>query len=86
MSAGRDSMDSACVAGASELPVPEHPEPWRKGRNALTGCHDPIIIPKDSSGEVHYEGEAVAVIGKDCRRVTPQQAPRFILGYTCVPA
>jgi 2-keto-4-pentenoate hydratase/2-oxohepta-3-ene-1,7-dioic acid hydratase in catechol pathway len=25
----------------------------------------------------------VAVIGKDCRRVTPTQASCFILGYTC---
>jgi 2-keto-4-pentenoate hydratase/2-oxohepta-3-ene-1,7-dioic acid hydratase in catechol pathway len=32
---------------------------------------------------VHYEGEVVAVIGKDCRRISPAQAPRFILGYTC---
>lgn len=61
----------------------EHPEPWRKGVNALTGPEDPIVIPKDSLGEVHFEGEVVAVIAKACRRVTPQQAPKYILGYTC---
>jgi 2-keto-4-pentenoate hydratase/2-oxohepta-3-ene-1,7-dioic acid hydratase in catechol pathway len=71
------------VLGQGTPPVPQHPEPWRKGRNSLTGYNDPIIIPKDVKGEVHYEGEAVAVISKDCRRVTPQEAPRFILGYTC---
>jgi len=71
------------VLGQGTPPVPDHPNPWRKGRNALTGTNDPIIIPKDCDGEVHYEGEAVAVIGKDCRRVSPAQAPRFILGYTC---
>ena len=60
-----------------------HPEPWHKGRNALVGHEDFIIIPKDSSGDVHYEGETVAVIGKLCRRVTPQQALRHVLGYTC---
>jgi 2-keto-4-pentenoate hydratase/2-oxohepta-3-ene-1,7-dioic acid hydratase in catechol pathway len=63
--------------------LPAHPEPWQKSANALTGPGDPIIIPKDSAGEVHFEGEAVAVIGKTCRRVTPQQAHKFILGYTC---
>jgi 2-keto-4-pentenoate hydratase/2-oxohepta-3-ene-1,7-dioic acid hydratase in catechol pathway len=63
--------------------APQHPEPWHKGRNSLTGPEDPIIIPKDSSGDVHFEGEVVAVIGKECRRVTPAQSPRFILGYTC---
>ena len=64
-------------------PMPKRPEPWHKGRNALIGYDDPVIIPKDSDGEVHYEGEAVAVIGKNCRRVTPAEAGRFILGYTC---
>ena len=63
--------------------IPTHPQPWRKGRNALTGTNDPIIIPKDSNGDVHYEGEAVAVIGKSCRRVSPARASRSILGYTC---
>ena len=63
--------------------MPGRPQPWHKGRNSLTGNGDPIIIPKDSSGEVHYEGEAVAVIGKSCRRVSSAEARRYILGYTC---
>ena len=63
--------------------MPEHPEPWLKARGSLTGHEDPIIIPRDSGGEVHYEGEAVAVISKMCRRVSPAEARRFILGYTC---
>ena len=71
------------VFGTGAPPVPQHPNPWRKGRNALTGYGDPIIIPKDSDGDVHYEGEAIAIIDKECRRVTPEEAPRFILGYTC---
>lgn len=71
------------VFGSETPPVPEHPNPWRKGRNALTGVGDPVIIPKDTAGEVHYEGEAVAVIGKNCRRIPPERAHQFILGYTC---
>ena len=71
------------VLGHGTPPIPTEPQPWRKGRNALTGPNDPIIIPRASGGDVHYEGEAVAVISKDCRRVTPQQAEKFILGYTC---
>ena len=63
--------------------MPDHPEPWLKARGSLTGHEDPIIIPRDSGGEVHYEGEAVAVISKMCRRVSPTEAHRFILGYTC---
>ena len=71
------------VFGQGAMPVPERPQPWRKGRNALTGVNDPIIIPKDAAGEVHYEGEAVAVIGKVCRRVSPEKASQYILGYSC---
>ena len=71
------------VLGQGTPPIPSHPQPWRKGRNSMTGDRNPIIIPKDSGGEVHYEGEAVAVIGKDCRRVRPDQAARYILGFTC---
>ena len=71
------------VFGQGAMPVPERPQPWRKGRNALTGVNDPIIIPRDTAGEVHYEGEAVAVIGKVCRRVPPERAGQYILGYTC---
>lgn len=69
--------------GDGAPPLPGHPEPWVKARGSLTGHEDPIIIPRDSDGEVHYEGEAVAVISKMCRRVTPAGARRFILGYTC---
>ena len=71
------------VFGQEAMPVPEKPQPWRKGRNALTGVNDPIIIPSDAAGEVHYEGEAVAVIGKVCRRIPPgtgrQLYPRLYL-------
>ena len=65
-----------------ERPGPR-PEPWHKGRNSLTGHGDPIIIPRDSDGEVHCQGEAVAVIGRNCRRVSPVDARRYILGYAC---
>lgn len=74
---------AASVLGQENPQAPQHPEPWLKARSSLAGPGDTIIIPKDSGGEVHYEGEAVAVIGKSCRRVSPSEARRFILGYTC---
>ena len=74
---------AAEVLGDKNPKVPEHPEPWVKARGSLTGTGESIILPHDVSGEVHYEGEAVAVIGKTCRRVTAQEASKCILGYTC---
>lgn len=80
----RDHIEFAReVAGSDRLPGEQHPEPWQKGRNALIGPEECIILPKSSGGDVHFEGEAVAVIGKHCRSVTPQQAPNYVLGYTC---
>ncbi|MDP3064244.1 MAG: fumarylacetoacetate hydrolase family protein [Chloroflexota bacterium] len=72
---------SAAVGGHATRP--EHPEPWHKGVNGLIGHEDYIVIPKDSSGNVHYEGELVAVIGRPCRRVSPSEALGYVLGYTC---
>ena len=79
-----DHVGFASSMLGEKIPLsPDHPEPWHKGRNALTGPEDPIILPRDSDGDLHYEGEAVAVISKNCRRITPAQAGRYILGYTC---
>ena len=63
--------------------MPEHPAPWIKARNSLASTGENIVLPHDTAGEVHYEGEAVAVIGRPCRRVSPQEAGSYILGYTC---
>ena len=71
------------ILGADRVGGSSSPEPWHKGRNSLTGNEEFIIIPKDSDGDVHYEGEAVAVISRNCRRVSPKEAPKHILGYTC---
>ncbi len=56
--------------------------PWQKGVNCLIGHEDAIVLPPEAD-YVHYEGELVIVIGRPARRVTPEEAPNFILGYTC---
>ncbi len=56
--------------------------PWHKGIGCIIGHDDPIVLPTESD-YVHYEGELVIVIGKPARRVTPDEARHFILGYTC---
>jgi 2-keto-4-pentenoate hydratase/2-oxohepta-3-ene-1,7-dioic acid hydratase in catechol pathway len=56
--------------------------PWHKGVSCLIGYDDPIVLPAEAD-YVHYEGELVIVIGRPARRVTPEEAPHFILGYTC---
>ena len=50
--------------------------------NALIPHEDPIVVPRDASDEVQYEGELVAVIGKKCKNVTEAQAMDYVLGFT----
>lgn len=56
--------------------------PWNKGANCIIGQGDTIVLPSDSD-YVHYEGELLIVIGKPARRVSVEEAPNFILGYSC---
>ena len=56
--------------------------PWNKGVSSIIGHNDSIVLPPEAD-YVHYESELVIVIGKPARRVTPEEAPHFILGYTC---
>lgn len=64
--------------------APDHtaPQPFWKTPNAVVGPDEVIILPKDA-GRVDAEGELVAVIGRRCSGVGPEQALDFVLGYTC---
>ena len=53
-----------------------------RAANALIAHEEPIVIPKESVGEVHYEGELVAVIGRPAKRLSKDEALSCVLGYT----
>ena len=53
-----------------------------RANNALIATEEPIIIPRDASERVQYEGELVVVIGKTCRRVSESEALEYVFGYT----
>ncbi|MBM3944051.1 MAG: DUF2437 domain-containing protein [SAR202 cluster bacterium] len=62
----------------------KHPKEAHTGyraSNAFIAHNENIVIPRGAK-EVHYEGELVAVIGKKAKRVTPEQALDYVLGYT----
>ena len=61
---------------------PAYPEPFYKPITCLLNPEDPIVFPPGAQ-DVHYEAEFVIVIGKQARKVSPEQAPDYILGYTC---
>lgn len=63
-------------------PAPERPEIFVKPSSALLEDGGKIRIPNGAQ-DVHYEGELVAVIGKETRGVTPSEAGDRIFGFTC---
>lgn len=63
-------------------PVPENPILFIKPSSSVIGPEEMIILP-ESSSQVDYEAELAIVIGKKVRAVSRDEAPRYILGYTC---
>ena len=53
-----------------------------RANNALTADGEPIIVPSDATEVLQYEGELVAVIGKQCKHVTEEEALDYVFGYT----
>ena len=62
--------------------LPKQADVGYRAANALIAQDEPIIIPKDATEKVQYEGELVAVIGKTCKNVTEEEALDYVLGYT----
>jgi 2-keto-4-pentenoate hydratase/2-oxohepta-3-ene-1,7-dioic acid hydratase in catechol pathway len=72
------------LAHAEELgnEVPEEPLIFLKPSTAVVGPGDPVPLPSQSR-RVDHEAELAVVIGRVCRGVTEEEAPKFVLGYTC---
>jgi len=62
-------------------PLPEFPTLFTKFAETLTGPYDPIEVPA-SSTSLDWEAELCVVIGKDARRVAPEDALDAVFGYT----
>lgn len=56
---------------------------FMKPPSAVTGPFDPIIVPRDAQ-KPDWELELAAVIGRRAYRVSRDQAPEYVAGYTVV--
>ena len=65
----------------SGFQAPEQPLLFNKAPNALSGPHDPILLPR-SSGQVDWEVELAVVIGKEGKRIGEDDAYDYIAGYS----
>ena len=66
----------------TEPKFPPEADVGYRANNALIADGETIVIPRDASEQVQYEGELVAVIGKTCRQVSEAQALEYVFGYT----
>ena len=78
----RAHIEWANKAHGSTYKVPERADVGYRSNNALIGSGEDIVIPKDSSGQVDFEGELVAVIGKRARNLSEANALDCVAGYT----
>jgi 2-keto-4-pentenoate hydratase/2-oxohepta-3-ene-1,7-dioic acid hydratase in catechol pathway len=69
-----------------DQPVPQDPpaagrQIWfNKQVSCINGPFDPIVLPRLSE-QIIYENELALVIGRQCRRIPPEQARSAIAGY-----
>jgi len=74
-------IESAAKRG-EEPKFPPNADIGYRANNALIENGGAIVIPKDASEVVQYEGELVAVIGKRCKNVSEAEALDYVFGYT----
>jgi 2-keto-4-pentenoate hydratase/2-oxohepta-3-ene-1,7-dioic acid hydratase in catechol pathway len=61
---------------------PQVPQLFLKPSSSVIGPDETIVLP-EGARRVDAEGELVAVIGRSCRSVGPEQALDYVFGYTC---
>jgi 2-keto-4-pentenoate hydratase/2-oxohepta-3-ene-1,7-dioic acid hydratase in catechol pathway len=66
---------------------PSEPQIFLKVPSSVIGPNDPIVLPlsggSPAAGRIDEEGELVVVMGRRASRVSRDEAPSCILGYTC---
>lgn len=62
--------------------IPKQADVGYRANNALIAQGEPIIVAKDASERIQYEGELVVVIGKQGKHIPEDKVWDYILGYT----
>ena len=63
--------------------LPEEPMLFMKPPTAIIGTGEAIVYPTHMSRRVDYEGELAFIIGRRAKNIAEEDAPDYILGYTC---
>ena len=65
-----------------EPSIPTQPDVGYRANNGLIAHGEDVIIPKDATDSIQYEGELVAVIGKKAKHLSEADALSCVLGWT----
>jgi 2-keto-4-pentenoate hydratase/2-oxohepta-3-ene-1,7-dioic acid hydratase in catechol pathway len=74
-------LESAKSAGR-EPNIPDKPDIGYRANNALIAHGESIVKPSDSTELFQYEGELVAIIGKQTKHISEEDALSCVFGYT----
>jgi 2-keto-4-pentenoate hydratase/2-oxohepta-3-ene-1,7-dioic acid hydratase in catechol pathway len=69
------------ILGRAEA-LPKKPDVGYRAASALIAHGESILLPRDATAKVQYEGELVAVIGKRAKHLSESDALSCVLGYT----
>jgi 2-keto-4-pentenoate hydratase/2-oxohepta-3-ene-1,7-dioic acid hydratase in catechol pathway len=61
---------------------PEKADIGYRANNALIAHDGDVVIPKDATEKINYEGELVVVIGKKVKHLSKADAMSCVFGYT----
>ena len=78
----REHVTEMAKQRGAEPHFPPQADIGYRANNALIATDEAIVIPRDATQLVQYEGELVVVIGKTCHRVSEDQALDYVFGYT----
>ena len=78
----REHVTAMAKKRGEEPKFPPYADVGYRANNALVAQDEAIVIPKDATDLVQYEGELVVVIGKTCHRVSEERALDYVFGYT----
>ena len=74
-------IEQAKIAGR-EPDVPDKPDIGYRANNALIAHNEAIVKPQASSEKFQYEGELVAIIGRQVKHVSEAEALDCVFGYS----
>lgn len=70
------------LAEMGNTPRPPHPAGFIKTRDSLLGSGKAIEVPPQCPDKIDYEGEFCFVFGRECYRVSIDEAMDYVVGYT----